>query len=579
MKRFSFLLVTLAACGGTQGPGEEANNPAPATPSPTAPAKRPASSDVSFELPAIDVKGVVYEPDAMGRPGMALVGGKDAASRELQRLEERAETQTGAARAALVEHIIALRKTAIEKQRRLVQSTKDPVAKQAQAAILATLLYRQSKDVKAEEKALLKEARDTLRDVAQAVGDKEIDEVTLRLLGSYELLLEDYPAAEKAWQGLIDKDPKSKDVPDSRGWLAYAQLRQFKNAEALATVGTAPPDDKLPQLAYAMAWAKLRTGDGAGAWQAITTAARGWGQNPLREELERDVLGFAGRANIALDQVAPVVAALAKAKLSPQATAQQQQFAQYELLARLGLSGYALAGRWAAGIAALDKAVAVAGDAVPPNDRPVIRYSQADFTVRLDAPDAAGKLATQAVEALAACGSRCSAKDMADTYQNVYLMGRLFHNLYATANDRSYYQPAHDLYELTIPKLDPANRAQAEQDLKKLETTFRNLKVGTGTHDKSALGALLPRHNLEVQACYEAALGQNPKLGGSVVVNLESDASGAIKGVSTEPKAGAADLAAVAGCIADRVRQWKLPKRGMPGSTRIKLSYQLAVKK
>jgi hypothetical protein len=510
---------------------------------------------------------------------MALVDGKDAASRELARLETRAETQTGAARAALLDHITALRKTAIEKQRGLVQSTKDPVAKQAQAAILATLLYRQSKTEKAQEKALLTDARQTLRDVGQAAGDKNIDEVTLRLLGSYELLLEDYPAAEKAWQGLIDKDPKAKDVPDSRAWLAYAQLKQFKNAEALATAGADKPDDKLPQLAYAMAWAKLRTGDGAGAWEAITAAARGWGQNPNREELERDVLGFAGRASIALDQAAAAVAVLAKAKLSPQASAQQLQLSQYELLARLGLTGYALAGHWAAGVAALDKAVAVAGDAVPANDRPVIRYSQADFTVRLDAPDAAAKFATQAIEALAACGPKCSEKDKADTYQNVYLMGRLFHNLYATANDRSYYQPARDLYELTIPKLDPANRAQAEQDLKKLETTFKNLKVGTGTHDKSALGALLPRHNLEAQACYEAALGTNPKLGGTVAVNLESDASGAIKGVSTEPKAGTADLSAAAGCIADRVRKWKLPKRGLPGSTRIKLSYQLAVKK
>jgi hypothetical protein len=392
-------------------------------------------------------------------------------------------------------------------------------------------------------------------------------------------LLEDYPAAEKAWQGLIDRDPKAKEVSDSRAWLAFAQLKQFKNAEALASVGPDKPDDKQPELAYATAWAKLRTGDGATAWQAITAAARGWGQNPNREELERDVLWFAGRANIAVDQAAAAVAVLTKGKLSPQATAQQQQLTQYELLARLGLTGYALAGRWASGVAALEKAITAAADSVPPNDRPVIRYSQADFTVRLDAPDTAAKFATQAAAAVAACGTKCTDKDRADTYQNIYLMGRLFHNLYATANDRSYYQPAHDLYELTIPKLDPANRAQAEQDLKKLDTTFKNLKVGTGTHDKTALGALLPRHNLEAQACYEAVLGVNPKLGGTVVVNLESDATGAIKGVSTEPKAGAADLSAVAGCIADRVRQWKLPRRGMPGSTRIKLSYALSVKK
>jgi hypothetical protein len=150
--------------------------------------------------------------------------------------------------------------------------------------------------------------------------------------------------------------------------------------------------------------------------------------------------------------------------------------------------------------------------------------------------------------------------------------------LYATANDSRYYQPAHELYELVIKLPDFAQKAEAEGNLKKLETTLKNTKAGTGTHDKGALGALLPRHNLEAQACYEAVLGTNPGLAGNVVVNLEADASGAIKGVATEPKAGAADLSAVAGCIANRARQWKLPRRGMAGTTRIKLTYGLAVK-
>lgn len=534
MKRLSFLLVTVVACGGTQ---EEAIKPLPLGPAPTGPAKRSASGDVSFEIPAADIKGVVYEPEAIGRPGMPLVEAK--------------------------------RKTTIEKQRAAVQSAKDPVAKQAQAAILATMLYLESKTNKADEKKLLADARQVLRDVAQAVGDKNIDEITLRLLGSYELLLDDHPAAEKAWQALIEKDPKDKDIADSRAWLAYAQLKQFKNTEALATVGQDKPDDKRPELAYAMAWAKLRAGDQAGAWQAITAAATGWGQNANRDDLEREVLWFAGRTGVALDQSAPIVTGvLGKTKKQ-----------QYELLAKLGISGYALAGHWAQGVAALDKAAEVAGDTVPLNDRPVIRYSQADYTVRLDTPDVAAKYAKQAIEALDKCGTQCTAKDRNDTVQGVYLMGRLFHVLYATANDQRYYQPAHELYDATIPLFDDAARTQAQGDLRKLETTLRNTKVGTGTHDKGALGALLARHNQEIQTCYEAALETNPKLGGTVAINLESDATGVVKGLSTEPKAGAADLSAVARCVGDRAKQWKLPRRGMPGSTRIKLSYNLAVGK
>ncbi len=562
MKRLSVLLVTLVmlgACAGTQP--EEANPPTTPGPATAAPVKRVTSGDVSFEIDRQDLKGVVYEPDAaLGRPGMPLVEAK--------------------------------RQTTKDKQRALVQSTKDPVAKQAQAAIYATMLYKEAKADKAKERANLTEARNTLKEVADAVGDKAIDEITLRLLGSYNLLIaamadsdkersESYDAAEKAWQALlatVEKDPKAKDIADIRTGLAYTQLRRFKNAEALATVGTDKPDEKEPELAYVTAWAKLRAGDGAGAWEAIAAAARGF-TGVSADDLEREVLWFAGRAGAPLDQAAATIAVLARARATAAKQPQLEQRTQYELLARLGLVSYALTARWADAIAALDKAAATTGEGLPPpNDLPVIRYSQADFAVRLDTPDVAAKFARQAIDAYKPCGEKCTAKDKADTIKNVYFLARLFHSLYATANDQRYYQPAHELYDATIPVLDAANQAQAQQDVKKLETTLKNMKVGTGTHDKGAIAALLPRHDLEAQACYEAALETNPRLAGNVVVNLEADASGAIKGVSTEPKAGAADLSAVAGCIANRAKQWKLPKRGMAGATRIKMTFGLSVK-
>jgi tetratricopeptide (TPR) repeat protein len=563
MKRLSFLVVTLvalatlAACGGPQEeaikPGDIATVPNPQV------TRKVTSGDVAFELPPVEIKGVVYEPTALGRPGMPLVEAK--------------------------------KKTTLEKQRAAVQGTKDPVQKQAQAAVLATMLYLDSKNNKANEKQLLGDARQVLRDVAQQAGEKNVDEITLRLLGSYELLLEDYPAAEKAWQTVIDKDPKSKDNPYNRAWLGFALLKQFKNAEALAAVGSEKLDDKQPELAYVIAWAKWRNGDPAGAWQSISVAAKGWGSNPKRDELEQEVMQFAARANITLDQAVAMANALAKArveqyeqsakvKLSNDERTTRTKPLQYELIAKLALAGYGAVGRWSDGVNALTKAVEVAGDAVPPNDRPVIRYEQADFTVPLDTPDVAAGYAKQAVESLQACGAKCADKDKLDTINRVYLMGRLFHILYATANDKRYYEPARDLYALTIPLLgDAATKTQAQKDAKVLETTFKNIKVGTGTHDKGALDALFHRHNPEVDGCYEAVLGANPKLGGTITMMLESDATGAIKGASTEPKAGAAGLSAVAGCIAEHAKQWKLPRRGMPGNTRIKMSYTLAVKK
>ncbi len=546
MRSLSLLVVTLVACAGTQ---EEPTKPTTSGVAPATPAKRTASGDVSFEIPVTEIRGVVLEPDAIHHAGMPLVEPKKP----------------------IADNLIGspVWVTAVTKQRALVQSTKDLVVKQAQAAVLATMLYRESKTNKANEKALLTDARQLLRDVAQQVGDKAIDEITLRLLGSYELQLEDYPSAEKAWAALIQKDPKSKDNPSSRAWLAFAQLKQFKTADALATVGAEKLDDKEPELAYVTAWAKWRGNDNAGAWQAITTAAKGWGQNAKREELEQNVLMFAGRANVSLDQAAAVLTTvLAKTKLQ-----------QYELLAKLGLSGYGLVGRWADGVAALDQAAVLAGDQVAPNDRLVIRYSQADFAVRLDTPDVAASFAKQAIDAIGTCDARCTAKDKADFVQGIYLMGRLFHILYATANDHRYYEPAHALYAMTIPLLtDPALQAQAQKDAKILETTLKNTKVGTGTHDKGAVGALLARHAPEVEACYEAMLSANPKLGGTITLDLESDATGAIKGASTEPKGGLTELPAVATCLVDHAKQWKLPKRGMAGNTRIKTSYTFAKK-
>jgi tetratricopeptide (TPR) repeat protein len=554
MKSLSFLLVTLVACAGTQ---ENVNTPvAPAAGTGGSTAARPAASgDVSFELPAAKIDGVVYEPEAITRPGVPAVDVK--------------------------------RPTTLEKQRALVQSTKDPVVKQAHVAELATMLYRESKANKAKEEEKLKDARQVLRDVAQQVGDKAIDEITLQLLGFYELIVADYdpaeraaayPAAEKALAKLIEIDPKNKELPTYRTWLAYALLKQFKNAEALAAVGTDKLDDKQPELAYMTAWARFRTGDGAGAWQAITVAAKGWGQNPKHDELERDALLIAGRGGIALDQAqvllttvfVPPNAAPAKAKLELQSN----------LIAKLGLTGYGNAGQWAEGVAALDKAVALGGDTVPPTDRVIIAYQQADFTVRLDTPDAAAKYAKQAIDAIGKCGGKCDNRTTADVALGINLMGRLFHTLYATANDKRYYQPAHDLYEITIPLLaDPATKAQATKDAKILETTLKNIKPGTGTHDKGALGTLLGRHNPEVQTCYEAALGGNPKLGGAITLTLESDATGAIKGAATEPAAGQAGLAQIAGCVGEHAKHWMLPKRGMAGTTRIKASYTFAVKK
>ncbi|MFN0251924.1 MAG: AgmX/PglI C-terminal domain-containing protein [Kofleriaceae bacterium] len=534
MKTVPFVsLIILAACGGAQstGTGTGGTGSGSAT-------KPAAAGDAVFELPTIDVRGLVFEPEALGRPGMPLVDAK--------------------------------KKTTIEKQRQVFASAKDPVQKEAHAAILATLLYQKSKEDKANEKALVTEARQALRDAASVSGDK-VDEITLRLLGSYELFLEDFAASEKAWALLVNKDPKNKDLQYNKAWWAFSLLKQFKNADALAVVKDETLSEKQPELAYVTAWAKWRTGDDAGAWTALVTTSKGWGGNPNREVIDRDLYLFAGRAkNVALSEVTGPLYTVMGAKDKRQ---------QFQVLAKLGLESYQFAGRWLDAVTALDKAFEVGGDTVMVNEKPVLRYQQAQFSIPLDQPELSAKLGKAMIDSLPGCGAKCSEEDKQALIKNVYAMGRLFHVLYATANDVRFYQPAHDIYAATIGLImDNALRADAQKDMAVLETTLRNTKAGTGTHDKAAIGALLQRHNQEVQACYEVGLSSNPKLGGSLVLNLESDESGAIKGASTEPKAGAEGVSAVAGCVIEATRLWKLPKRGSRGATRIKLTYSLAKK-
>jgi len=525
----AFVLAGLVACGGSQkgpeGPGGGGGGGG----------KPMGPGDVSFDTAPIKIEGILFEPEALGRPGMPLVEAK--------------------------------RKTTVEKQRQLVDKTKEPVQKQAQAAILATMLYQQSKTAKPDEqKKLWSDARQVLRDAATAAG-ANVDDITLRLLGSYELMLEDFPAAEKAWAALVQKAPKDKEIAYNKAWLGYAMLKQYKNGEALQALAGEAISKKQPELAYVAAWAKWRTGDANGAWQAIIAAGEGWGNNAGREALDRDLLLFAGRTDVALDTAFKELSAI-----YPKGKDQQ-----YELLAKLGLHSYQFAGRWTDGVRALDKAIDVIGDKVPVNDKPTIRFLQADYTVRLDDPVTAAKYAKQAIEALPGCGQKCTPQDMENVVKNVYVMARLFHILYATAHDDRYYQPAHDLYQLSVPKitLDNAARTEAMKDQDILEKTFKSMKAGVGTHDKAAIQALLGRHNQEVQACYEHGLSANPKLGGSLVVHLESDQTGAIKGVATEPKAGMADMAYVAGCVEKRAKTWKLPSRAQSGSTRIKITYTM----
>jgi len=526
------------ACGGT--PKEGPNPPGGGGGSAGKPA---AAGDVALDIAPIELKGIIFEPEALGRPGIPAPKKPDNRS--------------------------------VETLKKIFGKERNVLLKQARGIELVMALNRDAKGKpEDDQKKLMLDARQVLRDLVALAKDK-VDELTLYTLGAVELAVislhgdSDWAAASKSWETLVQKFPKGKDITTNKAWWAYTLLRQYKNAEALAIVKNDEPSTKDPEYAYVMAWAKWRAGDDAGAWQAIVAAANGWGNSANKEVLQRDVLLFAGRSSVPFTQVTPQLFKVFGATTPA---------AKYEIVAKLGLQAYQFAGKWAEGVAAIEEAFKLAGATVPPNDKLALRYYEADFTVRLDQPAASARYAQEALKAMPNCPApKCTDKDKQDVVQGIYGIARLFHLLYATANDVRYYQPAYDLYRDTIPVIkDNAMRTQAKQDMDTLEKTLKNTKAGTGTHEKQAIGVLLQRHNQEVKACYEETLAANPKLAGSITLMLESDATGDIKGASTEPKAGTADLSAVAGCVEANAKNWKLPKRGMAGNTRIKLVYQLS---
>jgi hypothetical protein len=534
----SSLLV--AACGGTS---PEPQTPASGSSSGSAAAKAPAG-DVSFDVAPSELKGIVFAPEALGRPGIPTVKAKG---------DNGKKPPTDAQ---------------VDRQRKAYATTKDPVVKEANAEILASMLYRQSDTLEGDaEKKKIDDARQVLADFAGAAGDK-VDDTTWWMLASYQLLGDDLAGAEKSWAAAVNKAPTSPNAPVWRAWWTYTLLREGKNPDALAVVKDQTLSDKQPELAYAAAWARWRNNDDAGAWQAIVLAAKGWDRSDKtgRDILKNNLLLFASRANISLDDALPGLTAYFGSEPAQ----------KLEVLTTLGLSGYKYAGRWQDAITADDRALALSP---PPNAVVSLRFAQADAAVRLDRPDAVAKYAKQALDALVTCGDKCTASDKENVAEGVFGIAARFHLLYSTSNDSRYRDAARALYDATGPVLaEPRAKEMWKQYSDNLAATFKNMKVGTGTHDKDAISWLLKEHDQEVQACYEVTLAANPKLGGTITVNLESDQTGVIKGVSTDPKAGLSDLSAVAGCTAEHVKTWKLPQRGMAGATRIKLTYNLAPK-
>jgi tetratricopeptide (TPR) repeat protein len=523
----SSVALGASACGGAAPEAEKPQDGAGSAAAPT------ADADLNLDLAKVELKGSLFAPEALARPPMPFVEGK--------------------------------KKLTIEKQRAVVAKAKDPALHEAMSQVLATQLYQASRaESGGKEKPLLEEGRQVMRDALKAAADPP-DSNTLRMLGVFEILLGDFVAAAPVWERLTKLDPNDKEVDHFRAWWTYCLLVTGKNAEAAAAVKDLTPSLKSPELAYVMAWARWRAGDGAGAWQAMRAAAIGWPEKTKGSIIERDLILFAGRTGVSVPEAVTVVTAFAgEAKAD-----------QYTALYKLSQSMNA-AGRYPDTNAAIDATLRAVGAEVPKQDPPKLRIQQAELTLRFDDPVSGARFGKQALEALTACGPQCA--DRVEVVAAVQRVATFYHTIYATSQDLRFYPTAHDLYAAVLPASEGAKKDEVQHLSDQLEQTKRNVRKGGGIHDKDIVAALLGLHKDEVQACYEAVLAAAPTVAGALALQLEFDATGAVTGASSTPPEGDADLAAVAKCALGRARTWRLPARGKPGVSRVKVNFDLSVR-
>jgi len=519
------LAAGLVACGGAQEPKPA---PPPAEPPP------PATEDQSIDLDPQPLQGMQWQPEGLGRPGMLLVE--------------------------------APKKLTVDKQRATYKKAK-PDQREAEGQLLVTLLYEASKAEKdaTKSKALIEEARTVLRDLrAGAKGTAQL--VTLRMLAVLELVNGDYAAAAELYQEALTRFAEGEHVVPTRTWLAYSQLRLGQNAEALATVAGLTPSVEQPELSYVIAWAKWRAGDGPGAAEAIAAAARGWKAPGFKQAIDRDTWILLARGGAAVEDAIKVVVD----------ANQNLRDATWEGLFKLH-SAFVAAGRFADGVVILDKAAERVGDKIPPQDLAKFRLLQADYTLRASlAPDRVVAFQKQALATYATCAAKCTAKEHEEAASRTRNLATFFDTIYRTTRDEHFYGPATELYGLYLELPGRTDTAEVKKFLDDMKLVKAAPQQDVGRHDAGFIGTLAKVREVEVQSCYEAVIAGDAKAAGALTVTLEIAANGEVQGVATDPAAGEAGLAKVAACAAAKIKAWQFPARTKPGTTRVKIPYQLA---
>jgi hypothetical protein len=469
----------------------------------------------------------------------------------------------------------APKKLTLDKQRAAYKKAK-PEAKADEALVLASMLYQASQKETDDVKRLplLEEARKALADAEPAAAAGKAKALVLHNLACLTYDLGDAAGAADALKRSVDAAPDEAGAPERRAYLAYYRVRAGQNAEAGEAVKGLTPSKDQPEIAYAIAWAAWRTGDLAAARAGILAATQGWRTKAFLPALKRDVLVFAARTGMSVEEAQALAIAFAE-HIKDQPHLKNRDNAILETLVFMHQS-FKFSGRIAESITLVDRIFGL-GQELAKADVHKLRLEQADAAKKLGRSSEMVGYAKQASEALAACGNACTAKDNEEAAKLIFGLARFSNYLYTTAQDARWYQAAKELYTLylAIPGITDAATVKAEAAT--LETAYTKAKKNAGTHDKNAIQFILDGYASQVLGCYDTQLQRDAKLGGAMTLRLEVSDKGVVTGASSEPGAGQDGIAAVAGCTVAAARGWVFPARTRPGVTRIAVAYGIFV--
>jgi len=531
------LLAYLAmACGGPEGMntggavGGVANTGGPM-----------AAEDQRFvATEPIAIKGTAFSPHAMGLPPMPAVVVKGRPKLAGQRKKARRRNATV-----------------------------------ADVQVLAHLLWRAASDAASdtERSTVFRiEARDALRKLhAEAKGKAAA--LTVHMLAVAEATLGNDAAAIERYQELKSRFPDSEDRRTINTWLAWSMLRQGKNRSVAEMTSKWTLAEVDARAAYVMAWSDFRAGKLDSARTAIAAAASGWTDEETFPELERDLLLILARAATPAAEASEIISRVASTSSLVAKSAGARKRYQWMFSAS---EAYRLAGRFDLAGEILDILIAdPPPGGVPPEDVVGFRFRQADYSFRLNQPEAAAKRAIAALEALPACAEKCDAAAQAGVVERVAKLANFFHTVYATSQDLRHFAAASQLYQRYVEIPDREDSSKYREHLKNLENTKRNADQSTGKHSHEVMLNLVMTRRESITACYEQALLTEPELEGALKIIFEISQDGEVLGGTTEPVKGAAGIAKVAGCALERVKRWRFSSRTVPGNTVLSVNFTL----